>query len=156
MYRSRFVIEPVVVIDELEIDGDASLNLRIRELVDDSFPIDLVGELYSELGQVVLAVGVLDVGEKISTLSDEVAAAAKKIPGGPHLRGINIGHRDHAASEKPSDLSGVDPIVFGLPSGASIKEAKAFWFFWLGAIKSSHGIERGRGGEGPAPKIQAA
>lgn len=51
----------VVVIDELEIDGDASLNRYVREALHDSLLIDLMGELLAELRKVVLAVGVLDV-----------------------------------------------------------------------------------------------
>ena len=56
--------EEIEVIDELDVDGDGAPDGGIGEGFGDSLPVHLSGDLLSELGEVVLGVGVLDVGEE--------------------------------------------------------------------------------------------
>jgi len=107
--------DAVVVLDELEVDCDASSHLRVLEPFQDALKVDLVGEFLAELGQVVLAERVLYVGEQVPPFAHEMAPAAKQVAGRSHPGGVDISHWDHAASEQPRDLAGVDAVVFGLP-----------------------------------------
>ena len=59
----------VVVIDQLEVDLDALAHAGIGEALGDAGAVGLVGELLAGLGEVVLAVGVLDVGEQLGALA---------------------------------------------------------------------------------------
>jgi hypothetical protein len=68
--------ETVIEIEELEIHLDAFLDAGIGEVLGDSVAVCLVGQLFLELGEIVLAVGVLDVGEKFGAFSHEVVAAS--------------------------------------------------------------------------------
>src|SRR5439155_2608751 len=67
-------------------------------------------------GEVVLRVGVLDVGQELAAVADQVRAAAQQIAGGPHRHGIDVGHGDHAAPQEHGDLVGVDLVVLRLPT----------------------------------------
>jgi len=49
-------------------------------VVGDAVTICLIGNLLSELGEVVLAVGILDVGEQFGTFLHEVVSSPEKIP----------------------------------------------------------------------------
>ena len=73
--------EPVVEVEKLEIDLDAFAHRGIREVLEDSIAICLEGDLLPELGEVVLTVGILDVGKELGTFSHEVVSAAQEIPG---------------------------------------------------------------------------
>jgi hypothetical protein len=73
--------EAVIEVEKLEIDLDAFAHGGIREVLGDSLPVRLAGNLFLELGEVVLAVGVLEVGEELGTLSHEVVSATQQIPG---------------------------------------------------------------------------
>ena len=50
--------ESVVEVEKLEIDLDAFTHRGIREAVGDSLPVCLDRELFPELGEVVLTVGI--------------------------------------------------------------------------------------------------
>ena len=78
--------------------------------------IGFVGDVLLKRREVVLAGGVLDVGEEFGPLAHEVHAPPEEIAGGAHVRGIDVGHGDHAAAEKGGDLEGVDPVVLGFAS----------------------------------------
>ncbi len=108
--------EAVVVVDELDIDLYAVTDDRIGELLGQSDAVDLVSDLPAELGQVALAVGVLDVAGEITPFADEVGPPAHEASGGPHPLGVDVGEGKGAAAEQGGDLAGVDPVVLGLPS----------------------------------------
>ena len=62
-HRSRQVGEQVVVvIDQREVDLEALLHGRIGKALGYALPVGLVGEFFADLGEVVLAVGILNVG----------------------------------------------------------------------------------------------
>src|SRR5262249_19498311 len=63
---------------------------------------------------VVLAVGVLDMGDDLGAFVDEVHAAAEQIAGGAHAGRVGVGQRDVAAAEQAGDLAGVDLVVLAL------------------------------------------
>jgi hypothetical protein len=73
--------ELVEEVEELEIDLAAFADGGIGEVIGESLPVRLVGDLLLELGEVVLAISVLDVGEELGALSHEVVSAAQQIPG---------------------------------------------------------------------------
>jgi len=50
-------------------------------VIGDAVTICLVGYLLSELGEVVLAVGVLNVGEQFGAFLHEVVSSPEEIPG---------------------------------------------------------------------------
>ena len=68
------------VIDQLHVDGDGAAHGGIAEDLGDSLPMHLAHDLPAELRQVVLGVGVLDVGEEIGSPAHEVGAPAQEIP----------------------------------------------------------------------------
>ena len=106
--------EVVVVLDEFEIGGDAGTDGGIWEEVGDAVSVLAVGDDLLEFGKVVLAGGVLDVGEELGALAHEVHAAPQEIAGGAHPGGIDVGLRDHPAAQEGGDLEGIDLIVLAL------------------------------------------
>ena len=73
--------EAVIEIEKLEIDLDAFAHGGVREVINESLPVCLESDLFLELGQVVLTVSILDVGEELGALSHEVVSATQEIPG---------------------------------------------------------------------------
>ena len=64
-------------------------------------------------GQIVLVKGVLDVGQELATLTDEVSPATKKIPGRPHGSRIGVGLGEESSPEQASGLERIDAVVLG-------------------------------------------
>lgn len=102
----------VVVIDQREVDCDALLHGRIGKAFGYALPVGLVGELFADLGQVVLAVGLLAVGSPRCARAPQVHSAPEQVPGRPHRRGIDIGWREHPAAAQHSNLVRIDLVVF--------------------------------------------
>lgn len=103
----------VVDIDQGQIEFHAPGDAGIVEALGDAGPIALVAEIEPDLGQIVLAVGVMDVGQQLGTLAHQVHAAPEQIAGRSHRSGIDIGHRKHPAAKQHGDLLGIDAVVFG-------------------------------------------
>jgi hypothetical protein len=80
----------------------------------DSVTSAVVGQFLAERGQSVLTVGVLHRREHLGPLAHEVTAAAAQVPGGPHLRRIEVGLRQHPAAHEPGNLGGGNLVVLGL------------------------------------------
>jgi hypothetical protein len=110
----EFPDEPVVDFDEGEVGLDALPDVGIGERVGDPRAIGPVDDLPRGLGEVVLVVGILDVGEELPALADEVEPAPEQIAGRAHLGGIDVGFRDQPTAQERGDLVGVNPIVLGL------------------------------------------
>ena len=106
--------EPIEMVDEIEIGLDASSNVGVNELTGDTFPVDLVGDLFTELGEIALAIGVLDVGEEIGTFPCEVVTTPEEIPCGAHGCRVDVSLGEHPGPQQPGDLAGIDPVVFDL------------------------------------------
>jgi hypothetical protein len=107
--------------DELTVDFDedqiglyALSDRGIGEMLGDSFPVALTGQVSFEGWEVILAVGILDMAQELSSFAYHESAPAQEISGRSHFGGIDIGLGDHATTQKSSDLSSVDLVVFGL------------------------------------------
>jgi hypothetical protein len=75
--------------------------------------VGLIGHLLANRGQVVLAVGLLDMGEYLGSCAHEMYPAPEEIPGGAHRRGIDVGLREHAPAQEDRDVLGIDSVVVG-------------------------------------------
>jgi len=82
----------------------------------DPFSVLGFGNASQEVGKVILASGVLDMGIELGPFSHEMVSSSEQISGCPHLSWIDIGLREHPPSEQGGDLMGVDLIVFGFSS----------------------------------------
>ena len=91
--------EEVVVVDQFEVHLDRLSHDGVFELFGHTLTVDVVGDLASEGRQVVLAVGVLDVGQKIGPFADQVGPPSHEVAGAPHFSRVDIGHGEHAAAE---------------------------------------------------------
>ena len=104
----------IIVGDEREIDFDTFLHCRISKTLGDPVTVGFVGDLFANGGQVILAIGILHMGEEFAAFAGQVHAAAQYVAGGAHLGGIHIGLREHATAQQHGDFVGVDLVVFRL------------------------------------------
>ena len=86
----------------------------IGKTLGDPVTVGFVGDLFANGGQVILAVGILHVGEELAAFACQVHASAQQVAGGAHLGGVDIGLWEHAAAQQHSNFLGVDLVVFGL------------------------------------------
>jgi hypothetical protein len=109
------VVEQLIVgVNQGEIDFDMLLHGGIKAPFRHAIPIRLVGQLLPELGQVVLAVRMLDVREERGAFARQMQTAPEEVPGGAPVSRIDVGLGEHAAAEQHRHLMRVDFIVFGL------------------------------------------
>jgi hypothetical protein len=104
----------IIVVNQGEVDCDTLLHGGIREPFRHPVPVRLVGQLLPARGPVVLAVGLLDVREELGAVTCQLYAAPAPVAGGTHLGGIDVGRREHPATQQNGDVLGVDRVVFGL------------------------------------------
>ncbi len=107
--------DQVEVVEELKIRLHTLADRREREVIGDSFPIFLPVQPSPDRREVILAVGVLDVGEQFRPSLDEIAPAAKQVPIRPHLPGIDVSEWKHSAAKQSGDFLGIDFVVLGFP-----------------------------------------
>jgi hypothetical protein len=91
------VQQPIVGVNEGQVDVDTLLHGGIRAPFRHAIPIRLVGEFLPDLGEVVLAVGMLDVGEKLGAFARQMQAPPEEVPGGTHRGGIDRRLGEHPA-----------------------------------------------------------
>ncbi len=91
--------EVVIGFDEFEVNRHALLYGRVIEAFDDAFPVLGFGNATQGIGKVILASGVLDMSKELGPFSHQVISPPEEVSGGPHPCGIDIGLREHAASE---------------------------------------------------------
>ncbi len=102
------------MLDKGDIELYAFLYAGIGEAVGNAyfdsvaFPCDP-----SHIGEVILVIGVLDMGNEFSPFSCEVSAPPEQISGGAHIGRINIGHGHHAAPKQGCYLICVYFVVLG-------------------------------------------
>src|SRR3990172_1719307 len=106
--------EPVVVVEQGEIDRDALAYGGVGEVIEESLAVGGIGDAFAPGLEIVLVERVLDVSEELAALADEVKAAAQEVPGGPHGLGVDVGLGQHAAAQQHGDLVGIDLVVLGL------------------------------------------
>src|SRR5262245_48071536 len=88
------------VIDESEVGGEALTDAGVVEAFADPLPVGAVGDALARGRQVVLMVGVLDVGEELSALTDEVKPPAHEVPACSHLCWIDVCLGEQSSSEE--------------------------------------------------------
>jgi hypothetical protein len=64
---------------------------RIGKVVFDALAVGFVGELLADLRQIVLTVGMLNMGQEFRSFLHQVTAPAPEIAGGAHFGGIDRG-----------------------------------------------------------------
>lgn len=106
----------IEVVEELKIRLHALPYRGDREVLSDPFPVLLPVQSPPDRFEVVLAVGILDVGQQLRPSSHKEASPPEQVPVGPHLPGIDISNRKHPAPDQPDDLLGIDFIVLGFSS----------------------------------------
>lgn len=110
----------IVGLQKLDIGSDRHLHHRVFEVLDDGSSILGLSSPLLQHREVVLGVGVLDVGEELSTLPGEEQTAPEQVPCGSHLVRIDVGLGEGAAAQQGSDLVGVNAVVFGLSAMDSL------------------------------------
>ena len=107
------IAEPRVIVPKpRQVHFHALLPGGISAALGDTVAVRLVGQRLPNRGPVVLAVGVLDMGESRGTLAHAVHPAPEEIAGRPHLGGIDVGLREHAPTQEHHDFLGIDFVVF--------------------------------------------
>jgi hypothetical protein len=80
------------------------VHSRLGKALGYAISVGFVGEVLADLGQVILAVGMLDMGQELSALAHQVDAAPQEIAGGAPLGGIDRGLGKHAAAKQRGNL----------------------------------------------------
>jgi hypothetical protein len=104
----------VVVAHQREVDGDALWHGRIGDPRGAAVAVGLLGHLLANRGQMIRAVGLLDMGQSRGALAQKVDAAPEEITGRTQRRGIEVGLRDHAPTPEHRDCLGIKTVVFGV------------------------------------------
>src|SRR5436305_1606151 len=104
----------VVAVEQSHVGGDGHLDRVVVEVLDDGAAVLGLASPLVERRQVVLGVGVLDVGQQLAALSGEEQAPAQQVAGGAHLSGVDVGVGEIAAAQQGGDLVGVEPVVLRL------------------------------------------
>ena len=78
-FQLDLVEQAVVKVDPLQIESDIGLDAGIGEPFSHAFSIAPVGDFLSDLGKVVLVVGVLDMGQQLRTLMHDASGAAYEV-----------------------------------------------------------------------------
>jgi hypothetical protein len=101
MDRGEFQVgEQVVIgIDQREVDLTTLLHGRRGKALGHALPVGFVGECFAELGEVILAVGLLDMSSQLCALAPQVHPSAEPVAGGTHRGRVGIGLWEHAAPE---------------------------------------------------------
>src|SRR5215475_15647676 len=103
------------MIHQLKIDLDAPLYAGITEALGDSLAVGFISDFLADLGQIVLTVGVLHMGQQLRAFAHQVHAAAKKIPSRSHLGWIDVSHRQHPPRRSIAILWALILSFFALP-----------------------------------------
>jgi hypothetical protein len=104
----------VIAFEQSNVGGDGHLDGFVVEVLDDGSSILGLVSALLQGRQVVLRVGVLDVGQQLPALPGEEQAPAQQVAGSAHLAGIDIGIGEVATAQQGGDLVGIDSVVLGL------------------------------------------
>jgi hypothetical protein len=107
--------QSIIVADACQIDCKTFLHRGIGTALSNPVTVGCIGNLLTNGRQVILAVGMLHVGQQLGPFVCQMPTASQQIAGRPHLGRIHLGVREHAATEQDGDLVRVDRVVFGLP-----------------------------------------
>ena len=82
--------------NQCEVDFDTLLYSGIGKPLGHPVAVGFVGKLFPNLGQVVLAIGVLAMRQQLSPFAHEMYPAPEEVARGTHLRRIHICLWEHA------------------------------------------------------------
>ena len=105
----------VELVDQFQVGFDGDPDRGVFESLGHVEFLAIAGkdELFAEGGMVVLAIGVLDVGDEVGTLADEEEPAAEQIASFAEPLGIHVGGGKVAAAEEGAEFIGIELVVFG-------------------------------------------
>jgi hypothetical protein len=87
----RQISEQVVVVaDQREVHGNVLLDGWPGKPLSHAFPIRFIGQLLADLGQIILAIDILHMGQQLGPCAHQRHPAPAQIPRGPHGSGIDI------------------------------------------------------------------
>jgi hypothetical protein len=104
----------LVVGDKRQIDLNALLHGWIGKAFGNPVAVGLVGDVFVNGREVILAVGMRDVRQEFSAFVRQMQAATHEITGSTHLNRIDRGLWEHTAAKQGGNLLGIDRVVFGL------------------------------------------
>ena len=102
--------------NQIEINIHAFAHTGIFESVGESFAIGFIGQFCSNIREIALVICILNMGQKMTALANEIKSSAQDIAGGSHFGRIDIRLRNHAAAQQDGNLMSIDAIVFGFAS----------------------------------------
>jgi hypothetical protein len=112
--REFEVLEQGILIgDQVQIDRDGFLHGRRIKALGDPVAVGCVGDVLADLGEVILAVGIVPVGSQLCAFAHQMRPPPQEVTGGAPLRWRHIGLWEHAAAQQGRNLLGVDRVVFG-------------------------------------------
>jgi hypothetical protein len=103
----------VIAVTQSQIDCHAFGHGGIGKALGAPAAVRFGGDLLAHLGQVVLPVGLLAMGQELRACARQREAAPEQSTGCPHRCRGDVSLRDHAAVEQDGDCPGVNPVVFG-------------------------------------------
>jgi len=69
------------------------LHRRLVKAFGHAFTVGFVSDLFTDVGQIVLAVGILDMSQEFGAFAHQMGAAPEQVAGGAHLSRIDISLR---------------------------------------------------------------
>ena len=100
--------------DERESHCDALVHRRIGTALGDPISVGLVGELFADGWEGILAVGMVHMGQEFPAFAGQGHAPTQQVAGRAPLGWRDRGLREPTAAQQPSDCMGVDLVVCGL------------------------------------------
>jgi hypothetical protein len=91
--------QAVISVDQCEVQVDALLDGRLRKAFGHAIAVRFVGQLLADLGQVILAVRLLEMGQSLGPCAGQMHAAPEEVSRGPYSGGIDIRLGEHPAPQ---------------------------------------------------------
>jgi hypothetical protein len=107
--------EPIIIMSTPgQVDGDALLHGRRRKPLGAPGTGGCVSDLFANLGHIVRAVGLLDMGQERRPFAPQLQAPPEQGARGPQGGGRDRGLRQQAPPQEARHFLGVARVVFGL------------------------------------------
>ena len=108
--------ERIIRGEEGQIDRHGLLHGGIVTALGPPVAMRFVGNLLADLGHVVVAIGMLPMGQECSAFAHQGGAAPAQVTGGAHLRWRDRGLREHPAPQHGGNLVRIDLVVCRFPA----------------------------------------
>lgn len=112
-YKLELVEGVIVGVEQCHVGSNRHLDAVVVEMLDQSLAVGLAVDPLLESREVILSVGVLDVGEQLSSLTGKEQASSQQVTGRPHSPRVHVGLRERATTQENRDFVRVDPVVLG-------------------------------------------